>query len=68
MRLQRLLLAGVLGTGVLGGCTRDDAAVHEPNANEQKVIPDKGYPSDSPYGRDQKDQKATEQDEATSKN
>jgi hypothetical protein len=52
---------------MLGGCVRDDQAAHEPSAKDQKVIPDKGSKSDAALNKDMQDQKAVEQDEATSK-
>jgi len=51
---------------IAGGCIREDEAAHEPHAKIQHTDP-KAYAGDPAYGRDVKDQKATEADEAASK-
>jgi len=68
MRLKLLALAGALFPfALLGGCVSEDQATHEPAAKSQKSIPDKNPEADSPYTKDQKEQKAVEADEASSK-
>ena len=68
MWLKRLALASSLPLfALIGGCYSEDAAQHEPHANIQKSIPDRNPEANSPYAKDQKDQKAVEIDEANSK-
>jgi len=67
MCLKRLALCSAIGAmSLLQGCVSEDAAAHEPTAKSQSIST-KGYPADSAYSKDIKDQKSVAADEAASK-
>jgi len=68
MWLKRLAIASTfIFVATLPGCVSDDQAAREPTAKSQKVVPDKSAETDPSMVRDQKDQKAVDQDEVSSK-